>query len=383
MLPGGWSSSLRSTRGTRAFLCLHRSMQRPHLHPHPHPHPHHGYLASSPTRGDYPRFYGLLRTILSKHAASITDSIRPVLPGRIPPATPPQSTNNSSDTTEQRIDYYTSQTHAAENVVIVDEDTREPPDATAPTQHEATSPPENQIGDQVRLLMRRVPHPVAIITSTDPKSPTAQTAFRGMTVSSFNTVTLYPETIVSFNVKLPSETFNAIVASSRFLVHLLAPTDATARLARDFSRGNANVMLADERERFFKFVPMSGGDDGGWVPSSIAKGEPPRLALIGHAAEMQVGGKSSIRTGKEGADASSTTTPITTADYFPFIFECQYLPQSVKVGNHVIILGRVVNIIRQEAVGASDPAEAHSPEHLCLTYADTRFWKIGENISVG
>ncbi|OJD10133.1 hypothetical protein ACJ73_09925 [Blastomyces percursus] len=374
MLPGGCSSSLRSTRGTRAFLYLHHSNKWPHLYPH------HGYLAFSPIRGAYPRFYGLLRTILSKHAASITDSIRPVLPGRIPRATPPQSTNSSSDTTERRIDYYASQTNAAENVVIVDEDTCEPPEATTPTQREATSSPENQIGDQVRLLMRRVPHPVAIITSTDPKALTAQTAFRGMTVSSFNTVTLYPDTIVSFNVKLPSETFNAIDASSRFLVHLLAPTDATARLARDFSRGNANVMLADEREKFFKFVPMSGGDEGGWVPSSIAKGEPPRLALISHATEMS--GKSSITTEKERADASGTTTPITTTAYFPFTFECQYLPQSVKVGNHVIILGRVVNIIRQEAVGASDPAEAHGPEHLCLTYADTRFWKIGENISV-
>ncbi|PGH09075.1 hypothetical protein GX51_00828 [Blastomyces parvus] len=375
MLPGGCSSSLRSTRGTRAFSQLHHSIKLPHLHPH------HGYLAASPTRGDYPRFYGLLRTILSKHAASITDSIRPVLPGRIPRATSPQNTNNSTDTIERRIDYYTSQTNAAENVVIVDEDTPEPPETTIPTQREATSPSETQLGDQVRLLMRRVPHPVAIITSTDPKAPTAQTAFRGMTVSSFNTVTLYPETIVSFNVKLPSETFNAIDTSSRFLVHLLAPTDATARLARDFSRGNAKVMLADERERFFKFAPMSGGGDSGWVPASIAKGEPPRLALIGHAAE--VGGKSVIPTEKERADASGNTTLITTADYFPFILECQYLPQSVKVGNHVIILGRVVNIIRQEAVGASDSAEAHSPDHLCLTYADTRFWKIGENISVG
>ncbi|KAL2367310.1 putative oxidoreductase [Blastomyces gilchristii SLH14081] len=375
MLPGGCFSSLRSTQGTRAFFYLHHNVKRPHLHPH------HGYLASSPTRGDYPRFYGLLRTILSKHASSITDSIRPVLPGRIPRATSPQSTNNSSDTIVRRTDYYTSQTNAAENVVIVDEDTCEPPEATTRTQREATSAPENQIGDQVRLLMRRVPHPVAIITSTDPKAPTAQTAFRGMTVSSFNTVTLYPESIVSFNVKLPSETFNAIHASSRFLVHLLAPTDATARLARDFSRGNANVMLADERERFFKFVPMSGGHDGGWARSSITKGEPPRLALIGHAAEM--GGKSSFTTEKARADASGITTPITSTDYFPFIFECQYLPRSVKVGNHVIILGRVVNIIRQEAAGASDPVEAHSPEHLCLTYADTRFWKIGENISVG
>ncbi|KKZ63428.1 hypothetical protein EMCG_02239 [[Emmonsia] crescens] len=351
MLPGGCSSSLRSTRGTRALFHLRHSITLPHLHLHP----HHGQLVSSPTKGHFPRSYGLLRTIISKHATSITDSIRPVLP-----LIPPQSTTG----------HYASQSNVAENVVMVDEDSGEPPEVT--TQHEATNS-ENEIGDQVRLLMRQVPHPVAIITSTDPGSPTVQTAFRGMTVSSFNTVTLYPETIVSFNVKLPSETFNAINSSSRFLVHLLAPTDATARLARDFSQGNANVMLADERERFFKFVPMNGRNDDR-LPS-IAEGEPPRLALINNARQ---GGKSSFSTEDERGDGNS----IITADYFPFIFECRYLPQSVKVGNHVVVLGRVVNIIRQEADGTSDPVEAHSPERLCLSYADTRFWKIGEHISV-
>ncbi|EER45412.1 putative oxidoreductase [Histoplasma capsulatum H143] len=220
--------------------------------------------------------------------------------------------------------------------------------------------------------MRRVPHPVAIITSTDPRSPTAQTAFRGMTVSSFNTVTLYPETIVSFNVKLPSETFNAIDASSRFLVHLLAPTNTTARLARDFSQGNAKIMRADESATFFQFVPMSGGDGGR---------EPPRLVLLNNAKKD---GESSLPTEArrvDGSGSSVTPAPVATADYFPFIFECRYLSQSVKVGNHVIVLGRVVKVICQEAAGTSDSGETYSPEHLCLTYADTRFWKIGETIS--
>ncbi|EEH07270.1 oxidoreductase [Histoplasma capsulatum G186AR] len=360
---------LGSTRGTREIFHLRRSIKLPHLYFH------HGQLASFPTRGHRPRFYGLLRTILSKHAASITDSILPVLPGRIP-SNPPQNATKSSSTIESHIDYHVLPTNTSGNVVIVDEDTCEPPEAT--TQHE-TAGSERQIGDQVRFLMRRVPHPVAIITSTDPRSPTAQTAFRGMTVSSFNTVTLYPETIVSFNVKLPSETFNAIDASSRFLVHLLAPTNTTARLARDFSQGNAKIMRADESATFFQFVPMSGGD-GGRVPS-IAEGEPPRLVLLNNAKKD---GESSLPTeaGRvDGSGSSVTPAPVATADYFPFIFECRYLSQSVKVGNHVIVLGRVVKVICQEAAGTSDSGETYSPEHLCLTYADTRFWKIGETIS--
>ncbi|OAX83349.1 hypothetical protein ACJ72_02290 [Emergomyces africanus] len=358
MLPGGCSSSLRSTRGTRSlFQQLHHSITLRHVPPH-----HGGQLVfSSPMRCHFPRSYGLLRTILSKHATSITDSIRLVLPSQHSQesSATPQSAGKSSHTIEQRIDYYASQTNVAENPVIVDEDTCEARKATR--QNEATNP-ETKIGDQVRLLMRRVPHPVAIITSTDPGSATARTAFRGMTVSSFNTVTLYPETVVSFNVKLPSETFNAIRSSSRFLVHLLAPTHATARLARDFSQGNTNVMLADEKQRFFKFVPLSGRDND--LLPSIAEGKPPRLALMNN---------------DKGDSAESITT---SPDYFPFIFECRYLPQSVKVGNHVVVLGRVTNIIHQDADGTSHPVKAHDPEHLCLSYADTRFWKIGDNISV-
>ncbi|OJD14697.1 hypothetical protein AJ78_04988 [Emergomyces pasteurianus Ep9510] len=369
MLRVGYSSSLRSTRGARVLFQVLHNIRLPHVPPR-----HGGPLVSSPTRCHFLRSYGLLRTILSKHATSITDSIRLVLPGQTPQETslPNQSTAKSARTIEQRIDYYASQNNVAESPVIVDEDTSEAPEATR--QNEATNP-DTEIGDQVRLLMRRVPHPVAIITSTDPGSPTARTAFRGMTVSSFNTVTLYPETVVSFNVKLPSETFNAIHSSSRFLVHLLAPTHATARLARDFSQGNANVMLEDEKQRFFKFVPLSGKDND--LMPSIAEGEPPRLALINNARGGSA--KSSLRSKSEDGD---DVPIITTADYFPFVFECRYIPQSVRVGNHVVVLGRVINIIRHDVDGTLDHVKVHSPDHLCLSYADTRFWKIGDNISV-
>ncbi|PGH11647.1 hypothetical protein AJ79_04787 [Helicocarpus griseus UAMH5409] len=365
MLSGCCSSSLR-TRGTSVLSRLPHSAKPLHLHLQCR------QSVSSPTRCHFPRNFGLLRTILSKHALSITDTIRPVLPRHLqtPQTTaeisPQRTPNNTSFTPEQRVDHYTSQTNtaaAAENPVIVDED-----EAPSPT----TPPQPSPISNQVRLLMRRVPHPVAIITSTDPTCRTAKSALRGMTVSSFNTVTLYPEAIVSFNVKLPSETFNAITTSSRFLVHLLAPTHETARLARDFARGNANVMQEDEEQRFFKFVPIRNGTSGcegnDGVSSSILDGEPPRLALVNPAEEAGRG---------EGSGGRTTTA---TTDYFPFIFECEYLPQSARVGNHVIVLGKVVNIIRQQE--AAENEDAHRPEQLCLSYADTRFWKMGENIPV-
>ena len=75
--------------------------------------------------------------------------------------------------------------------------------------------------------MRRVPYPVAIITATDPSGRPDTSAFRGMTVSSFNTVTLSPRPVISFNVRRPSETLNALLASRRTFDHkvqVLFPT---------------------------------------------------------------------------------------------------------------------------------------------------------------
>ncbi|KAJ5779682.1 FMN-binding split barrel-like protein [Penicillium paradoxum] len=215
-----------------------------------------------------------------------------------------------------------------------------------PPQSSSTS-----ISDQVRLLMRRVPYPVAIITATDPSGPEDTTSFRGMTVSSFSTVTLTPHPVISFNVRRPSETLNALLASRRFLVHLLAPGPATATLARDFSKGNNTLaaILSGHGEFEFAALPTTNEEGLSQKPLPILK--------------------------RRGESAAADTR----AD-FPFVFECALHPQKIDVQDHSIVLGTVVRAIEgSESVLTQDGAELneHSPEHLCLTYANTKFWKMG------
>lgn len=200
--------------------------------------------------------------------------------------------------------------------------------------------------------MRQVPHPVAIITATDcSNSNNGQKAFRGMTVSSFNTVTLYPEPVISFNVKRPSETLNALQASGRFLVHLLAPSAATAKLARDFSKGNANLHISSG-EGEFEFSSSGSATDEAGAPA------PPLLR----------------RRRLEESSESQTVD-------FPFVFECRLIPQKIEVQDHTIVLGTVVRVLEQPRPDRADSTgDGHSPEDLCLTYADTRFWRMGENV---
>ncbi|KAJ5476674.1 FMN-binding split barrel-like protein [Penicillium sp. IBT 31633x] len=212
---------------------------------------------------------------------------------------------------------------------------------------------QTSISDQVRLLMRRVPYPVAIITATDPSGPEDTTSFRGMTVSSFNTVTLTPHPVISFNVRRPSETLNALLASRRFLVHLLAPGPATATLARDFSKGNTTLaaMLKGHGEFEFAALPTCNEEGLSQKPLPILK--------------------------RRGESAAAHAR-----DDFPFVFECALHPHKVDVHDHSIVLGTVVRAVEgsQLVLAQEDDAKGvdeHSPKRLCLTYANTKFWKMG------
>lgn len=212
---------------------------------------------------------------------------------------------------------------------------------------------EPSLSDQVRLLMRRVPYPVAIITATDPhignsdSDCAVEKAFRGMTVSSFSTVTLNPEPVISFNVKRPSETLTALQSSGRFLVHLLAPTQGPAALARDFSKGNHNLSIASG-EGDFEFASHNSSNNGDGGNSRLLP-----LPLLRR------------RNTQEHVD-------------FPFVFECKLYPHQMEVYDHTIVLGHIVRTIIQCPLNNGN--KAGSGKDLCLTYADTRFWEMGHEI---
>lgn len=229
--------------------------------------------------------------------------------------------------------------------------------------------------------MRRVPYPVAIITATDAASAAANNnkscSFRGMTVSSFNTVTLTPHPVISFNVRRPSETLNALLASGRFLVHLLSPSAATATLARDFAKGNTTLASMLNGHGAFEFAALKAadlkcgdGDDHGGFPLPIL-----RRKRIYQQQQQNIETEETELHERAGPD-------------FPLVFECTLHPQKIEVHDHSIVLGTVVRAIHSGAdtITISFPVEdvngeeEQSSDKLCLTYANTRFWKIGSEI---
>lgn len=145
----------------------------------------------------------------------------------------------------------------------------------------------------IRQLMRRVPHSVAVITSNMPPK-----GFVGMTVSSFNTVCLEPRVVVSFNVKQPSATLNAIRASGHFTVDLIDSTEQGAAIAELFASGRGREVLKD---------------DDGVVSSTTSPSE-----------------------------LEQRSPHLLSDNTVMFTLQCEVLDQPVEVADHVIVLGAVL-----------------------------------------
>lgn len=97
---------------------------------------------------------------------------------------------------------------------------------------------ERDLQEDVRSVMRNIPSSVAVITVTGYDAELKKMAPMGVAVSSLSTVSLNPPTI-SFNLKEPSKTLDAIRASGgSFRVHFPMANRAGANMVDLFSHGN-------------------------------------------------------------------------------------------------------------------------------------------------
>lgn len=190
--------------------------------------------------------------------------------------------------------------------------------------------------------MRHVPHPVAVITATDLSlSPDGgPEGWRGATVSSFNSVALLPQPVVSFNIKKISSTFDAIRSSGQFYVHLLSEdADEAHRIASKFTKGNASYPFHDDSGELERFALVS------HVQPDLKK-MPPILHFENESGDLVV----------------------------PFRLHCRFLKDKVvEIGDHVVLFGEVDHVFHD--VGASYD---QSPDSLvsCLAYADGSYCRL-------
>ncbi|KAE9379545.1 hypothetical protein N431DRAFT_553724 [Stipitochalara longipes BDJ] len=204
----------------------------------------------------------------------------------------------------------------------------------------------------LRLLMRTLPHSVVVVTSSNPPplkspSPTIPQHYRGMTVSSFTTITLTPTPIISFNVKFPSHTLSAIQKSRQFLVHILEASENGARIADSFTKGSKFVeRLLEGNEKGVGILPV----------------------VVGI-------------TGEEEGKEMGIKLPMLKAEGVSRVLRCKVLSESegrsglVEVGDHVIVIARVEEIFETEGEGKGEGKGG-------LCYANGKYRRVGNVIKV-
>lgn len=95
-----------------------------------------------------------------------------------------------------------------------------------------------EMSTQIRSIMRQIPAHVVALTTAIPNNKRSGVAdpYRGMVMSSFNTVSLDPVPIISFNIKMPSHTLDALKMSRQFFIHFLAANSVGKSIAEDLSK---------------------------------------------------------------------------------------------------------------------------------------------------
>jgi len=200
-----------------------------------------------------------------------------------------------------------------------------------------------ELSEAVKRLMRHVPHPVAVITATDISvSPEGgPEGWRGATVSSFNTVTLYPDPVVSFNIRKISSTLDAIKSSGIFNVHLLSESSEAMEIASKFANGNASSPFHDEAGELERFAQLM--DPMKTAPSTKL---PPILQSRNRAGHLVV----------------------------PLRLQCRYIEDKiVEVGDHVVLFGKVAQIFHDDTAFHDLAATTPKP---CLVYVNGRYSRV-------
>lgn len=219
--------------------------------------------------------------------------------------------------------------------------------------------------------MRLLPHSVVVCTAlstvstpdarpgdvhdNDQKTQTPPTIPRGMTMSSFTSLSLRPTPVVTFNVATPSRTLDALAGARAFNIHVLRGDAEGARVADWFRRGNADGLGVFDPGRMWAGCGCRSSSSSSRTSSSVDD----------HRQEEE----------GEGA-AAAAEAPLLRGKGVLYAMKCRVLDDApagglVPVRDHVVVLAEVVEIVE----GAGGPAEVFG-----LAYADRRYRAVGNTM---
>ncbi|KAI1805378.1 flavin reductase like domain-containing protein [Daldinia bambusicola] len=248
-----------------------------------------------------------------------------------------------------------------------------------PTQHVLSQP--------MRSLMRQIPHPVVVITTLEnahsiadlrdrSKDQAPPPVPRAMTVSSFTSLSIDPVPRVTFNVSLPSTTYQALMKCGRFNAHILSSDDHGARIADLFTRGN-RPPTAEETTRNLDepdLGVLAGLEKLGVQILGREKWQQEWEQAKTYRKQVTATGD----TDKAMPDVDlppSGTLPVLQGQGVMHVLKCEYRHLSPPVegdfDHHAIVIGEVMDIL---------PGEAKGENSIALAYADRAYRQIGQKL---
>ncbi|TKA27958.1 hypothetical protein B0A50_04024 [Salinomyces thailandicus] len=119
-----------------------------------------------------------------------------------------------------------------------------------PSPQTAMSGQDLALSEATRAILRPLTHPVVLLTARHPSPATRESQTQpqpnvesslegctGTTISSLTAVTLQPTPHFSFNLRLPSRTYEALARSRTCTIHILCASPNAAALAQSFTKG--------------------------------------------------------------------------------------------------------------------------------------------------
>ncbi|KAK3847919.1 MAG: flavin reductase like domain-containing protein [Linnemannia gamsii] len=257
------------------------------------------------------------------------------------------------------------------------------PQAVASDEDKASS-------EKFRKVLRKVPFPVVVISTCSPENPSLR---RGITISSFSSISLQPVPLVSFCVKLPSRASTILHESDQFVIQFLSSEQIAHSVA--FSSSVAPPPGVSKA--------LSSGESGAGAGEEAGVNQKGKRALEDKDIEELVA-EASRQTMIESSPSSSsnnhstvtttttttTTTPSSTPEPDPFevlgydtdpesnlpvlrntlgAIRCR-THQVMVVGDHEMWIGHVEKVLHGEIPDEKEP----------LLYHDRSYRHVGRRI---
>ncbi|KAF9573801.1 hypothetical protein EC968_008081 [Mortierella alpina] len=239
--------------------------------------------------------------------------------------------------------------------------------------------------EKLRKVLRKVPFPVVVVSTASPHDSSLR---RGITVSSFTSISLQPIPLIAFCVKLPSRASTVLHESDRFVVQFLAADQIPHSVA--FSSSVSPPPSYSAPSTLTSMQPQQQESRSG--RSTRAPGDKDTEELVSEASKQTLlDNVGTTAAGKPGSTESDAGRLQATTDPDPFevlgyeIDAESSLPvllntlgavrcrthQVMVVGDHEMWIGHVEKVLHGEI-----PIPGEEP----LLYHDRSYRKVGRRI---